>query len=52
MKDMWTTKDLMYYYKKSSSEIKRWRNEGLKSTKLTTGYTYKYSDIVAFLMEA
>ena len=49
MRKLWTTKDIMYYYGKTKSQVERWRDEGLKCTELTTGYVYKYSDLVEFL---
>jgi len=51
MKDLWTTSDIMYYYGKTGKQVKRWRDDGLKSTMLSGAYYYDYSDIVSYLME-
>ena len=51
MKDLWSTSDLMAYYNKSASQIKAWRNDGLKSTMLSGAYYYEYKDIVEYLGE-
>ena len=51
MRKTWTTKDIMYYYNKSSNQIAKWRKEGLKCTPTNEGYLYNYSDIVEFLSE-
>ena len=51
MRKPWTTKDIMFYFNKSSAEISRWRKDGLKCTPLNEGYVYKYEDIVEYLME-
>ena len=51
MRKLWTTKDIMYYYGKTDSQVKQWRKDGLKHTHLSSGYVYEYSDIIDYLME-
>ena len=49
MRSNLTTLDVCSYFNVSSGEVKKWRDEGLKCTELTTGYVYKYNDLVEFL---
>jgi hypothetical protein len=51
MRNLWTTKDIMYYYGKTGRQVAAWRKDGLRCTALGSGYIYEYSDLVEFLSE-
>ena len=51
MRKLWITTDLMYYYGKTSKQVAKWREDGLKSTMLSGAYYYDYKDIVDYLKE-